>query len=331
MKRALLCVAAIAGISADVPAQPATLTPVASVSAPVDMIRIDSGRAYLMAGTTLTIIDVSNPAAPRRLGSFEVPDRVWGFTAKGSRVYVAADLWGVGIIDVSNPADPTLVAHYKTKGQAHSVDVFGKTMLVCDHMLGVAYFDISNERSPVLVNSTFVEGYPRFLSVVGSSVYAVDSPLGFYVLDAAKPSDETVGAVQTPASGYGRIISIGVADLSAGGGPKFAVVSGGSALHAFNVSTPSAPVLISKLATPGKGPRMAMAGTLAYVADNAEGIQVVDFSAPSAPKIVANHKTTKPAIDVAVVDSLVYVAAGRGRNQVSNRFEGDELLILRRQ
>ena len=63
---------------------------------------------------------------------------------------------------------------------------------------------------------------------------------------------------------------------------------------------------------------MALKGRTAYVADNAEGIQVVDLSAPSKPRIVSSYKTAKPALDVALVDSLVYVVTGR-----------DELLILR--
>ena len=72
-----------------------------------------------------------------------------------------------------------------------------------------------------------------------------------------------------------------------------------------------------------------MKGRLAYVADNAEGIQVVDLSRPSTPRIVASYKTAKPAIDVAVVDSLVFVVMGHRLNEQSRRFEGDEVLILR--
>ena len=323
---ALLAVLSLCGS-----AQTTRLTQIGSIGVAADMIRIEGSRAYVVAGETLTIVDVSNPAAPTRLGAYEVPDRVWGFSVAGSRAYIAADLWGIGIVDVSNPSRPTLVGHYKTKGQAHAIDVFGKTALVSDHMLGVAYLDISDEQKPVLNGSVFLEGYSRYLSVIGSSLYAVDSPIGFYVLDPTKPTEEPIGAVQTAGSSYGRIISIGVADLAARGGPKVAVISGGQALQIYDVTKPTAPVLLSKLPTPGKGPRMAMKDALAYVADNSEGVQMVDVSTPTTPRIVASHKLAKPAIDVAVTDSLVFVAAGHKWNEMRRRFEGDELLILRRE
>jgi hypothetical protein len=243
---------------------------------------------------------------------------------------MACDLYGVVILDVSNAARPTLAGHYKTRGQAHAVDVFGKTALVSDHMLGVAYLDISNEAKPVLLGSVFLEGYSRYLAVFGSLAYAVDSPEGFYTLDPTRPEGDPLGAVQTSESGYGRIISIGVSDPSDASGPKIAAISGGRTLQVFDVSTPSAPVLLSKFATPGRGLRMAMKGRLAYVADNAEGVQVVDLSTPSKPRIVASYKTPKPAIDVAVADSLVFVVIGRTWNDTRRRFEGDEVLILRR-
>lgn len=326
--RFLLCAVGILTFSVSASAQAVKFTPVGSIAVRGDMIRVDGGRAYLTAGNTLTILDISNPAAPKQLGAYDVPDRIWGFSVAGSRAYLACDLHGVEILDVSNPAKVTRAGYYKTKGQAHSVEISGKRALVADHMLGVAYLDISNEAKPVLLGSVFVEGYPRYVAVFDSLLYAVDSPAGFYVADpsSAEPLDP-IGAIQTPDAGFGRIISIGVSDDTKG--PKIAVVSGGRVLQIYDVSKPSAPVLVSTFATPGKGPRLSMKGRMAYVADNEEGIQVVDVSAPSRPRIVNSYKTAKQAIDVAVVDSLLFVVAGRHFNEMTRRFEGDEVLILR--
>ena len=321
-------VAVMASLAAPVPAQTVRFAPAGSIAVRGDMIRIDGARAYLAAGNTLTIVDISNPAQPKPLGAYDLPDRIWGFSVAGSRAYMACDLHGLEILDVSNPAKVTRAGYYKTKGQAHSVDIFGKTALVADHMLGVAYLDVSNEAKPVLLGSVFVEGYPRYVALFGSLLYAVDSPAGFYVVDpaAAEPLDP-VGAIQTADAGFGRIISVGVTDDAKA--PKIAIVSGGRVLQIYDVSKPAAPVLLSTLATPGRGPRMAMKNRMAYVADNAEGIQVVDVSTPSKPRIVSSYKTAKPAIDVALVDSLVYVMTGRSFNDMTRRSEGDELLILR--
>jgi hypothetical protein len=114
-------------------------------------------------------------------------------------------------------------------------------------------------------------------------------------------------------------------------GPTFAVVTTGrpmtgGSLQLYDVSKPEAPVHVSTYRTPGAGGwmqggggRLALKGTLAYVADGAEGLHLVDLSTPSAPRTVGSYKTAAPARDVAVADSLVFVVVG---NQ--------EVLILRR-
>jgi hypothetical protein len=57
---------------------------------------------------------------------------------------------------------------------------------------------------------------------------------------------------------------------------------------------------------------MALKGTVAYVADGPEGIQVVDLSNPSTPTIVATFKTPAPAREVAVAGSTVFVGLVNG-------------------
>jgi hypothetical protein len=114
-------------------------------------------------------------------------------------------------------------------------------------------------------------------------------------------------------------------------GPTFAVrmVFGptGGWLQLYDVSNPETPVHATTYRTPGGegwlpggggGGRLSLKGTLAYVADGKEGLQVVDLSTPSAPRPAGSYKTAAPARDVAVADSLVFVVVG---NQ--------EVLILR--
>ena len=248
----------------------------------------------------------------------------------GSRAYAACDLYGIGILDVSNPADADAApARYKTRGQAHAVEVFGKTALdLRSHVgRGLRRHLERGEAGPARL------GVPRGLLSVPCGLRLVGVRGGFSRGLLCSRSGETgadpLGAVQTADADYGRIISIGVSDPSDTKGPKIAAVSGGRALHVYDVSNPAAPVLLTRYATPGRGPRMAMKGRLAYVADNAEGVQVVDLSTPSKPRIVATYKTAKPAIDVAVADSLVFVVVGHSWNEMRRRFEGDEVLILR--
>ena len=94
---------------------------------------------YIAAGETLTIVDVSNPAAPRKRATPTFEDRIWGSTVVDNLVDVAVDLLGVGIVDVSNPDAPMLRTLAKTRGQAHGVAASGTRLLVADHMVGVDF------------------------------------------------------------------------------------------------------------------------------------------------------------------------------------------------
>jgi len=276
----------------------------------VDLIRVQGTYAYVAAARTLTIFDISNPAAPRREGAYTFPEKIWGFRVVGSAVYVAADFFGLGILDVSDASAPTLRGSMKTPGQAKNVAVFGTKAVVADHMSGVDFIDVSNPAKPVSLGSFFLDGYARDVVAAGSLAYAVDAPAGLYVFDLSKPGPLDAVSTQQSAAAPGSIVVSDV--VSASPGTKVAVLVGAGSLQVYDVSNPAAPpVKAATYRTPGGRPlRVALKGTQAYVADGLEGLQVVELSTPSMPRLVGTYKTPNPARDVAVADSLVFVVAG---------------------
>jgi hypothetical protein len=309
-----------------VSAQTLNFAQVGSIAGPADMVRVQGRLAYVAAGKTLTLVDVSNPATPAIRGAYTFPEKIWGFRVAGPFVYVAADFFGLGILDVSNAAAPTLRGSFKTRGQAHGVAAFGTKVVVADHMSGLDLFDVSDLARPVLMDSFFLEGYARDVATSGSLAYAVDSPTGFYVIDLSKAEAlEPVGTLQ---SANGQIIA--VTEASTERGPHIACVAGGRALQVFDVSNPAAPVLVSTYNAPrGRPQRVSMKGALAYVAEGEGGLQVLDLSVPSKPSLVGEFKTSRPARDVAVGDSLVFVVVGDETQNAANMQPGGEALILR--
>ena len=325
----VLCALLCGGLARPSAAQRVTFTPVGSLRVPAGTIKLQGQYAYVDEDSTLTVVDISNPAAPSRVGAYTLPARIWGFTVSGSYAYVAADLWGIGIVDISNKAAPTLRGSFKTRGQAHAIDVWGTTALVADHMQGIAFFDVSNPAAPKPFGSVFLEGYPRHVTVLGSMAYAVDSPNCFYVIDPSKPPLDPLGSLQALDSGFGRFASIATADIPGTPTRKVAAVTGARELQIYDVSRPEAPTLLSRYSTPGGGDRMVMNGTIAYIADLAQGLRVVDLSTPEKPQTVGEYKTMRPALDVARSGALLFVTSGSQREAVSGRIQGDELLILR--
>jgi hypothetical protein len=94
-------------------------------------------------------------------------------------------------------------------------------------------------------------------------------------------------------------------------------------LQIYDLSKPTAPVKLGTFKTPGRPQRAALKGSIAYVADGAEGLQIVDLSTPATPRLIASHKLSGPVRDVAVTDTLVLTV-------VADREGQGEVVILRR-
>ena len=320
-------------------AQTLSFTPVGSIAGPIDLVGAEGTFAYIARGDTLTVFDVSNPAAPAQQGSYAFPEKIWGFNVTGSTAYVAAGHSGLWILDVSNPESPTLRGSIKTPGQAKNVAVSGTRAVVADHMSGVDIIDLSNLAEPVLVGSVYTDGYARDVAMFGSLAYAVDHPTGFYVLDLSRPDPlEPVRSLQSASAP--RFVEILDAD------PNIAVLVGGipydplrvlrkepaandpsGTLQVYDVSDPASPVPVATYPTPGDAQRVDLKGALAYVADGPEGLTVVDLSTPTHPQVVGTFKTRNAARGVAVADTAVLVLAGTLRRGSHSQDDGDIIIL----
>jgi hypothetical protein len=322
----LLCCGWISVFSAtSLHAQTLSFEEVGSIRGAADLVELQNEHAYVAAGHTFTIYDLSNPSAPVRRGAYTFPEQIWGFELTESRAYVGANFFGLGILDISNPASPTLLGSFKSPGQAKIVARFETTAALIDHMEGVVFVDLSKETTPSEIGTFFLEGYGRDIATLGSMAYAVDSPTGLYVFDLSGTGPwEPVGVLQAPSPPQR---STEVFDLSGGQGRRILCGVGGGGLQVYDVTDPVAPVKVAAFDTPGRAERVAINGDLAYVADGQAGLQVIDLSTPSAPRVVGGFATTRPAHDVAARDSLVLVVVGDGESEG----EDTEVLILRQQ
>ena len=70
------------------PARPIAQSPsfelVASMPGPADHVEFHDGYAYVSADKMFSVVDVSEPTAPVRLGSHLFPEQIWGFRLSGT-------------------------------------------------------------------------------------------------------------------------------------------------------------------------------------------------------------------------------------------------------
>jgi hypothetical protein len=312
--RAACLTLVVAGYAA---AQPVTLRQIGSIKVPADTVEIRGSHAYVAGGRTLTVLDLSDPASPRKVGAYTFPEQIWSFRIVGSYAYVAANFFGLGILDISSPAAPTLRASFKTPGQAKGVALVGTTAFVADHMTGIDVIDLASLDKPVGRGSFFVDGYARDVAASSRFAVAIDAPTGLYALDPSRPGPpEAIGQLQSVATPQ-------AIEVMERGGRTTACVVGGGAVQLYDVTDPAKPVHLTSFKTSsGRPARIALDGVRAYVADGREGVQILDLTNPSSPGIVGAFRTTAAARDVALGGGLVLVAIGLGEGN-------EEVVVLR--
>jgi hypothetical protein len=95
-------------------------------------VAIQGDYAYVGEGYSLTIVDVSNPVSPTRMGqTFPLARIPRAVDVVGDYAYVA-DGSGMRVLDVSDPIDPAEVGFYDTPGTAYGLAVAGDYAYVAD-------------------------------------------------------------------------------------------------------------------------------------------------------------------------------------------------------
>lgn len=116
-------------------------------------LALSGTRAYLQGASSLSIVDLSDPAAPRALPiSFPLWYDAWALQAIGTHLYVAANDEGLQILDMRLPEGLPPLGHYDTPGRAVDVQVAETIAYVAD-VSSVQILDVSDPTNPTLLSS----------------------------------------------------------------------------------------------------------------------------------------------------------------------------------
>lgn len=217
----------------------------------------------------LEVVDVRDPAAPRRVGVYETPaEGVNALVVADGRAYFApytisatgTRLSRVEVIDLADPTGPRRLGSFSTTGEIRSLALAGQYLYAAKDTYPGAPVDIIN------------------------------------IADPTKPV--RVGGLgdTTQHNPY-----IAVADGKA-------CVRTGTGLVSYDVSVPTVMRRLGTLSREQGTEDVTIAGTHAIVADGWNGLQVVDVSQPANPRRVGGFKTSAYARRVEVLGNHAYVA-----------------------
>lgn len=156
----------------------------------------------------MRIIDVSTPANPKLLGTYDSPGKAMDVKVVGTLAYLADGDNGLQIIDVANSARPSRIGTADSPGFAGGLAVTGNLAFVADGSAGLQVFDLTNPRLPERIGSFNTLGIASAVQVVGNRIYVADGEWGLRILEIRGTSinnqDRTIkgtaarGALTTP-------------------------------------------------------------------------------------------------------------------------------------
>ncbi|MHB9010014.1 MAG: LVIVD repeat-containing protein, partial [Limisphaerales bacterium] len=259
---------------------------------------------------TTHIIDVSDPRNPRQVSRF---GGRWVGVSGHYAYSGTGSTGGSQVVDISDPANPkaTKLWDGDTDGMwATSVTISGGFAYFGLRGASFAIADLSTPLKPVIVSrlttNTGTIGYS--VSAFGGEAYVSDE-VGVSSFDVSDPANpKLLGRYDFPAPQW-------ASSVTACFGRSVALVdSTGLSLLEGREQSPLR--LVGTFNASGSSTCVALAETLAYVADGVGGLHVMDIQDPSDPKVLTTFFGTLPSVDqVSVMGSraVAYGASSTGK------------------
>ena len=245
-----------------------------------EAVLVEGNYAYLGIGSDFTILDISNPSHPVRVGTLTVSEtyKLTDMAKRGPHVFVVG--WdGLHIIDVADVTWPILLISYQIVGYGNALSVaLSGNYAYLGYGSGLRVLDISNPAKPEEIGVYSDLMGVQDIAVAGSYAYLALATGGYgdglAILDISNPATPalvTLPQLQLPASGLA--ISGSYAYLAQGG------------LRIFDISNPFLPVEVGFCDCAGGDWTISVVlqDQYAYISNYSNGMLVVDVSDPAQP------------------------------------------------
>ena len=262
-------------------------------------VQARDGLAYLIVGVKgLSIVDLSEPADPREVGSNSTRGYAQAIALYESFALVANRGDGLTIIDVSDPTRPVETGYLDTPGWAQDVAVEGDVGVIADQRAGIHVIRLAPSGSATLLATHQTAGHAGAVALVNGIAYVAVGDAGLEIIDVSDPgAPHFLGSIET--SGDAR-------DVTVLGSIAY-VASGYRGVRIADVSDPSAPEEVGWFGSSDEAVALHLAGRHLYVAERT-GISVYSLVDPVVPERIATLDTPGEAVAVTVSDGLVLIA-----------------------
>jgi len=245
---------------------------------------------------SISMLDVSNPAAPVDVGTMTFPfhNLPTAINISGSYAYVTDFGYsGLTVLDVSNPANPVLVST-SALGNGN-IAVSGDFTLgggkYAYILNGTAFkiLDVSNPASTTVDSTIKIQNDLGGIYTAGHYAYISPAAGGLYVVDITNPFSPSIVA----STAFGVMNQNDADSVFVSGNYAYVTNFGGNYVYVVDVSNPHSPTVVGSVPVSGGPAGIFVAGHYAYITEyNAEEVAVVDVSIPASPQLVETQTTS---------------------------------------
>ena len=257
-----------------VPTSP-TIVGSATTTSGVSALAVGAGYVYSLSnnGNTLQTVDVSNPSSPTVTSTVSVTSP-YAATVSGRYLYVLTQdtTANFRVYDLSNPGTPRFVTSLTASGSSvpYAVAIQGKYAYLASSGI-LQSINIANPAAPVSAG-TLVVNSATSIAVQGKYAYLVNSSSAkLQVVNIANPASMTSvsNTIALPSDAQEIVVQDRIAYVTSGTG---------TSLRWYDISTPSAPVILGTYNVASALRGISVQGRYAYIADNgASALDVVDL------------------------------------------------------
>jgi len=243
-------------------------------------VDVQGDLAFVAAHTSgLQVVDISAPAQPVVVGSWDSPGQALAVMVDGDLAYLADDGAGVRIIDIGDPASPVEVGHYDPPGPVRGLFVAGDLLFVSSGGDGLRIVDVTDPTAPALVSVLALSGSAYDVWVEGNVAYvaATFDAGGLHVVDVTDPADP-VPLSFTDVPGWTTRVQVD--------GTVAYVASRAGGLLTYDVADPTSPDLLGTYATAGEAWGLHVDGDRLYLGVDSGELLVMDVCDPASPQLV---------------------------------------------
>ncbi len=262
----------------------------------------------------LSLVDVSNPASPVRVGHYQtpLPDALVKVRVAGNYAYVVGRNSGFRVVDVSDPTAPREVYYDESRKNGYTqtptgLVVEGKYAYISDANYPFHMYDVSNPQKPIELGAVYDPRHPNgasdivlygnvaYLSGWGSE-HAFYPGEGLWVIDVSNPHQpKPAGLIDVPNKRWQ--LAIHHHYLYAMDGATDKEQREPIALRVFDLSNPLQPIEVTRIPIP----KANIVGILVddghlYLSLAPFTLKIFDLTNPSQPVEVATHSLMSAGI-----------------------------------